>query len=195
MHGSSIPRSTGPLPVGSEASVTNPKGEGRLRSERRPGVPPAATLRSSRVEVSSELSPAPRGLSRLSRFCAQALRAAGCSSWSVAVRLCGDARMAAMNERYLHRRGPTDVLAFPGDGEEGARCVTGDIAISVDTLRRNASRFGVTENAEMKRLLVHGLLHLAGMDHGRGRGSRMRREEERILEGLASEVIYGGQKT
>ena len=76
-------------------------------------------------------------------------------------------------------------------GSPPGRAVAGDIAISMDTLRRNARDFEVTEDEELKRLLVHGILHCAGMDHGAGKGRAMlssrnacwmRLKEERIIE-------------
>ena len=133
----------------------------------------------------------PPGLGRLSGFCSRALRAAGFSSWNVAVLLCGDERMRDLNERYRGLPRPTDVLSFPREQERREGPVAGDIAISVETLARNALRFGVSENDEMKRLLVHGLLHLAGMDHGRGKGRAMLVRQARILDGLRPDVIYG----
>jgi probable rRNA maturation factor len=50
------------------------------------------------------------------------------------------------------------------DGNEWTNI--GDIVISLETLPKNAAYFGGTEDAELKRLLVHGLLHLNGLDHG-----------------------------
>jgi probable rRNA maturation factor len=49
----------------------------------------------------------------------------------------------------------------------------------------------VSENEEMKRLLVHGLLHLAGMDHGRGKSGKMLTLQETLLERLRTEKIFG----
>jgi probable rRNA maturation factor len=85
------------------------------------------------------------------------------------------------------------VLSFPEQEGRKGEPVAGDIALSLDALRRNAAEFNVPENEEMKRLLVHGLLHLAGMDHGRGRGGRMLDLQERLLESLQSEKIYVGR--
>lgn len=150
----------------------------------------AAPARRS-AEIVVEGIPRPAGLRRLSRFCSRALQEAGFSAWSVGVLLCGDERIAGLNGRYRGNAQPTDVLSFPA--EEGRRGdpVEGDIAISVETLRRNAARYGVTVNEEMKRLLVHGLLHLAGMDHGTGKGDAMLARQARILEALRTDVVYG----
>ena len=133
----------------------------------------------------------PRGSARLSRFCARALAAAGHSSWQVSVLVCGDERMTALNNRYRGRNTPTDVLSFPEEERRKEGPVRGDIAISLPTLCRNAGAFEVSENEEMKRLLIHGLLHLAGMDHGRGKSGKMLALQEALLEKLRSQKIFG----
>jgi probable rRNA maturation factor len=156
-----------------------------------------------RIEVTVDGIPSPRWRARLARFCGSALQEAGHGQWDVAVLLCGDPRMADLNKRYRGKDGPTDVLSFPredgGDPPVGThrdaadRVVTGDLAISMDTLRRNAASFGCTDDEELKRLAVHGLLHLAGMDHGSGRGGPMLRLQEELLGRLATESIIGEQ--
>jgi len=146
------------------------------------------------VEVVVEGVRAPRGVTRLARFCGKALAAAGYSQWEVAVLLCADPRIQELNGRYRGKPVPTDVLSFPREEGLTGDPVRGDIAVSLDMLARNASRFGTSENEEMKRLLVHGLLHLAGMDHGSGRSGKMLALQERLLEGLESERIYGETK-
>ena len=52
------------------------------------------------------------------------------------------------------------------DEDDAKWFAAGDIIISLDTLPKNAAYFGVSENDELKRLLLHGLLHLNGYDHG-----------------------------
>jgi probable rRNA maturation factor len=88
--------------------------------------------------------------------------------------LMKDKKIKELNRRFRKKNKPTDVLAFPMN-EEG---VLGDIAISTETARRNAKRFGVSYEQEMKRLVIHGVLHLLGYDHGR----KMRRAEENYQE-------------
>ena len=66
-------------------------------------------------------------------------------------------------------KAPTDVLSFENDleYEDGEKWKNvGDIVISLETLSKNAEYFEVSENLELKRLLIHGLLHLNGYDHG-----------------------------
>jgi probable rRNA maturation factor len=108
----------------------------------------------------------------------------------VSILFCGDERITALNRRYRGKTSATDVLSFPA--EEGSRKepVRGDIAVSLPALSRNAAAYGVSENEEMKRLLVHGLLHLAGMDHGRGKSGKMLALQEELLEKLRTEKVF-----
>ena len=79
------------------------------------------------------------------------------------VRLMGDADIRRLNRRFRGRDKATDVLSFNMD-EDG---VLGDIAISTETARRNAGRYAAAYRPELKRLVVHGVLHILGYDHGR----------------------------
>jgi probable rRNA maturation factor len=140
------------------------------------------------IEIAVDGIPAPRWRKRLSRFCDAALIAAGFTEWEISLLLCGDERMTSLNARYRGMHRPTDVLSFPRDHEGTG--VAGDIAISLDTLRRNAAAFSVTEEEELKRLTVHGILHLAGMDHGRDKGRKMLALQEKLFELLKAERIF-----
>ena len=76
-----------------------------------------------------------------------------------------------LNASYRNIDSPTDVLSFENgedytDEEGNEWFQAGDIAISLETLAKNATYFEVTENEELKRLLIHGVLHLNGYDHG-----------------------------
>jgi probable rRNA maturation factor len=138
--------------------------------------------RSRSVDIVVEDIPMPRWRAQAARFCARILAEAGFREWDVAVLLCDDQRIADLNRRFRGKETPTDVLSFPREEGDAEGRVTGDIAVSLPTLRRNAASFGVTEEEELKRLLAHGILHLAGMDHGRGRGGAMLALQERLLE-------------
>ena len=79
----------------------------------------------------------------------------------LSVTFVSDEAIAELNNRYLGRSGPTDVLAFClGDDP-----LVGDIYISVETARRNAVEFDVRLVEELLRLVVHGTLHVMGHDH------------------------------
>lgn len=138
--------------------------------------------------------PRPSWAARLTRFCSIALAAAGFAAWEISILLCDDGRMQELNSRYRGKDRPTDVLSFGDEPHtrptaEADRVVRGDIAISLDTLRRNAAAYGVTDDEELKRLVVHGLLHLAGMDHGRGKGRGMLARQEKLLSELRAERV------
>jgi probable rRNA maturation factor len=100
---------------------------------------------------------------------------------SVSIRLISDAAMARLNRKYRHKRGPTDVLSFPANGAKSGRgsAYIGDIAISPQTARRNARRLARPAPAELRILILHGMLHLAGFDHETDHGE-MDRKERRL---------------
>lgn len=137
------------------------------------------------VEVVVDGIRAPRWRNGLARFCRSALELLG-RGGEVAVLLCGDERMTMLNSRYRGKDCPTDVLSFP---HRSGGIPAGDLAISLETLSRNAALWGVTEDEELKRLAVHGILHLAGMDHGKGKGPAMMRWQGRLLKMLEGEHI------
>ncbi len=132
------------------------------------------------------------GSERLRRFCLAAMRAMGAEGWDLSVLLCDDATIRGLNRRYRGADRATDVLSFSqreGRATPGCPREAGDLVISIDTARRNAARLGIDESEELRRLAVHGLLHLAGMDHGRGRGNAMLRRQERLLAELGGKGL------
>jgi probable rRNA maturation factor len=101
---------------------------------------------------------------------------------AVTIQFISDAAMARLNENFRHKRGPTDVLSFPVNDRgkpHRSSSYIGDIAISPQTARRNARRLSRTLPAEMRLLILHGMLHLAGFDHETDRGE-MDRLEHRL---------------
>jgi probable rRNA maturation factor len=84
-----------------------------------------------------------------------------------------DAELQQLNRDFLNHDYPTDVLSFPSGAPQGS---LGEIAISFDRARGQAAEHGHTVDAELCILMLHGLLHLLGMDHETDRG-KMRRLE------------------
>lgn len=79
-----------------------------------------------------------------------------------------DTQIAKLNEHYLQRQGPTNVIAFPmQEGEFAGVTPTllGDVVISVDTCAREAQSAGIPFEYRLDELLIHGILHLFGYDH------------------------------
>lgn len=113
----------------------------------------------------------------LEHFLARAQRVAGLRG-EVNVLLAGSRKIRELNRRYRGKDRATDVLSFPTDGGAG-KDFAGDIAISADAAARSARQLGHAAADEVKVLLLHGVLHLAGYDHERDDG-RMARREERL---------------
>jgi probable rRNA maturation factor len=129
------------------------------------------------------------GLSRstLERFVLRARRAVHLRE-TVNVLVTSSAELRSLNRRFLGADKATDVLSFPSSAADlQARRVAGDVAISADIARENAGRLGHTVADEVKILVVHGVLHLAGFDHERDNGE-MARKESRLRRQLKLEA-------
>ena len=127
----------------------------------------------------------PVALHPLQQFYERVRRELGFAPESVTIQLISDHTMARLNETYRKKHGPTDVLSFPANGarsKQNAEYI-GDIAISPETARRNARRFSRSLPAEMRILILHGMIHLAGFDHETDRGE-MDRFERRLRKRL-----------
>ncbi len=87
-----------------------------------------------------------------------------------------DLQIQVLNQRYLRRDKPTNVLAFPmrkGEFSILHPHLLGDIVISVETAKRQSNRFGLNEMGMIILLMVHGVLHLIGYEHeGTKKGAR-----------------------
>ena len=90
--------------------------------------------------------------------------------------LCSDAEIKRLNKAYRRKNKATDVLSFPASEE--AEGVAGDLAVSLETAARQAAEHGHTLRDEVRVLLLHGLLHLAGEDHEADQGEMAARELE-----------------
>ena len=130
--------------------------------------------------------------SGLSRFLNRA-RTAIPLSGSVEVLLTSDAEMRRLNRTFRKKNKATDVLSFPAAREAGG--LAGDLAISLDTAARQAAEQGHSLRDELRILLLHGLLHLAGEDHEADAGEMAKREEQlRAQLGLHSGLIERAEK-
>lgn len=90
-----------------------------------------------------------------------------------------DERILQVNNEYLGHNYYTDVITFDYDEDD---IVSGDIVISLDTVRSNAQLFGKTYEEEFYRVLIHGILHLCGInDKGPGEREVMEAAENRAL--------------
>ena len=91
----------------------------------------------------------------------------------------GDEQILAVNREYLGHDYYTDIITF--DYDEGD-VINGDIVISLDTVRSNAEQLGKTYEEELYRVIIHGILHLCGInDKGPGEREIMEAAENRAL--------------
>jgi probable rRNA maturation factor len=99
-------------------------------------------------------------MASLERFAASAQRAARLRG-EVAILITNSASIRRLNRNFRGKDKPTDVLSFPSSAKE----LAGDIAISAQIANKQARALGHTLAAELKVLILHGMLHLAGHDH------------------------------
>lgn len=140
------------------------------------------------ITIESPQSIAGHGLSTITRavvarFLARAQKAVGLAG-QVHVLLADDVTLKRLNKTFRGKNKATDVLSFPAGpstvffGEPDSPELAGDLAISLEIAARQAGRFGHTLLEEVKILLLHGLLHLAGFDHETDSGEMAAREAE-----------------
>ncbi len=115
----------------------------------------------------------------LGRFVLRARKAVGLRG-QVNVLVTGSAAVRSLNLRFRGQNKPTDVLSFPSTSpiSESRKTpkLAGDVAISADIALQNSLRLGHPAVQEIKILVLHGILHLAGFDHERDNGEMARKE-------------------
>lgn len=147
------------------------------------------------IEITSAGIDEPGWLQRCRRLAAKVLKARGINRWELSILITDDPTIRKLNRRYRGVDSATDVLSFSQSLAEeklNARSMyrpAGDIVISVDTMARNAGERRISEEEELKRLLIHGILHLEGMDHP-DEQSEMITIQESILTRLKKEKIF-----
>jgi probable rRNA maturation factor len=123
------------------------------------------------VELAGDAPP----LAEVRRLCTLAAAAAGCEDGHVAIEFVGAQQISHLNARYLGKRTPTDVLSFPVDGVDplavGDREL-GDVVICPE------------HTLDVREAIVHGVLHLVGMDHETDGGEMLALQRE-LLENRA----------
>ncbi len=126
--------------------------------------------------------------SSLERFVLRARRALHLRH-SVNVLVTNSHELRSLNRQFSGKNKTTDVLSFPSSQLElrQSKQIAGELAISADFARESASRLGHSTAEEIKILVLHGILHLAGFDHERDNGE-MAHEETRLRQRLKLDV-------
>ncbi|MFW9608411.1 MAG: rRNA maturation RNase YbeY [Prevotella sp.] len=95
-----------------------------------------------------------------------------------------DEKILEVNNEYLGHDYYTDIITFDYDEDD---VISGDLVISLDTVRTNAEKFGKDYTEELNRVIIHGILHLCGInDKGPGEREIMEANENKALATLAS---------
>lgn len=131
----------------------------------------------------------PLAVGPLTSFCERVQRELGFPEGSVTVCFVSDPAIARMNRKFRHKQGPTDVLSFPAHQSRvhAVRSLlrtkptksdhyVGDIVISPESARRYARRRSHGLASELRVLILHGMIHLAGFDHENDSGEMMKLE-------------------
>jgi len=91
-----------------------------------------------------------------------------CPDGELSILIVDDPQIAELNQQYLNRTGPTNVIAFPMKMENFSGVtpkLLGDVVISAETAERESRLSGISLELRMDQLLIHGILHLFDYDH------------------------------
>ncbi|MCX8012338.1 MAG: rRNA maturation RNase YbeY [Desulfobacterota bacterium] len=124
----------------------------------------------------------------------ETLSALGYTEVELSITLVNDQKISKLNQQYLSRNYPTDVLAFSmkeGEFGEVNPYFLGDVVISVETAKRQAENAGCSFEEEISLLIIHGVLHLLGYDHENPgiRAREMRKKEKELLSVIRTKVL------
>ncbi len=129
-----------------------------------------------KIRIRNRQKRIPLDLRKIRRVARQILAELGLLDAEISLLFVNDLQIQVLNQRYLRRDKPTNVLAFPmreGEFSTLHPHLLGDIVISVETAKRQSNRFGLNEMGMIILLMIHGVLHLIGFEHeGAKRGAR-----------------------
>jgi probable rRNA maturation factor len=120
------------------------------------------------VLIENQQSKHPISIEKVQKKAQAILNALDSPEGELSVLLVDDIQIAQLNQAYLNRKGPTNVIAFPM--REGLHAdinpyLIGDVVISMDTCTREAQEADLSIDQRFNQLLIHGILHLFGYDH------------------------------
>lgn len=123
-------------------------------------------------------------LHRIEKWIDQVARLHGRILGPVSYIFCDDEKIIEVNRQFLTHDYYTDIITF--DYSRG-KLISGDMFISLDTVRSNSELVGQTYDSELHRVIIHGILHLCGInDKGPGEREIMEREENAALDLLST---------
>jgi probable rRNA maturation factor len=132
-------------------------------------------------------------LGKLEKVARSVLRYYKMNSAEVNIRFLSSQKIRALNERYLNRNEATDVIAFQNDPEKPERAAginenfLGDVAISTDRAEKNAKEYGTRFTEEVALYVIHGLLHLKGLEDKTPKGKQ-------VMRGIENELLQKNKR-
>jgi len=143
------------------------------------------------VAVNYENIEIPLADEKIIKFCLNILKSLEISNWEISVLICDNTLIKELNNKFRNIDESTDVLSFNQELIPlGNTIYAGDIVISQETVKQHADTFNVTIDEELKRVLIHGILHLKGMDHEtNSTDEKMLVFQEKILSDLSGDRI------
>jgi probable rRNA maturation factor len=114
------------------------------------------------------------------------LDALDCPDSEISILIVDDPQIEDLNQQYLNRQGPTNVIAFAmreGEFSDVSPHLLGDVVISIDTAAREAQMAATSMEQRFNELLVHGILHLMGYDH------ETSADDARVMEDKNKEIL------
>ena len=147
------------------------------------------------IFIKNQQSTIPIEVKRIRKMAKSILSFLNIPNHELSILLLDDKGITEINKKYLNRNRPTNVISFSlTEGEFGSinPQVLGDVVISVEKALEQAEINGKTPGEEISFLLIHGILHLLGYDHIRGKGERkrMRGKEKEVYK-----VVMGKKLT
>jgi probable rRNA maturation factor len=134
------------------------------------------------IQISNQ-SVLPLEKQRLRMAVCMVLKEAGTTEAKISVAVVDDPTIARLNRQFLDHEGPTDVLSFALEEDQGR--LEGEIVVSADTATRTAAEYGWSPQEELLFYVVHGALHLVGYDDATpAQRAQMRRRERAVLKQL-----------
>jgi len=125
-------------------------------------------------------------LKKIKRTVQVILDALDCPDGEISILIVDDPRIEELNQQYLNRQGPTNVIAFAmreGEFADLSPHLLGDVVISMDTAAKEAQIAATSMEQRFNELLVHGILHLMGFDH------ETSEDDARVMEDKSREVL------
>ena len=145
------------------------------------------------IELISEIEIPPPEFLLMERYAALVLKNLGKDNWEMGLVITDDEGILKYNRQWRNIDKPTDVLSFVQDDGDvipiipGIPKEAGDVIISLETVAKNARDWDIAYDEELRRVIIHGILHLSGLDHpGDDYSTGMLKIQEELLAGTGS---------